>query len=316
MSKSTTSTKFKTVDGLVLISPLGEFPHGTGDKTVMQEVTNLSVEFMAETFKRNGNRPILIDFDHRSFEREDDTQAAGWIEDLIPQEDGLYARVRWSNAGQKALDGGEYRYLSPVWVTRSGGSRERRIPCELVSVGLTNRPNLPLPALSNSQLPDSLTDAARLEGTTQTDTAIENLIRDLFSRGWVRTGSEKALYSRLWAIKHGGSKEDLTTFNAFYLKDGVSVSRADLFGSSSVGNSTLTASEQAEGQAVSDYYLQGIVDNLKNRGMAKNIDRDKLYKLLLKIKHYGDEHDLSSFNREYLRGPGLKFNDLRPPALR
>jgi len=40
-----------------------------------------------------------VDFDHFSLDTEKSSEAAGWISDLESRDTGLWARVRWSDAG-------------------------------------------------------------------------------------------------------------------------------------------------------------------------------------------------------------------------
>lgn len=129
-------------DGWVQLAPMGEFPHGSG---VVQVVDAEALEVLEMAFEGD----VLLDFDHESGDPEKRTTAAGWIVEVEAREDGLWGRVRWSAAGEQALTGGEYRYVSPVWLVENlGGARVR--PIRLVEAGLTNKPNLKgLRAISN-----------------------------------------------------------------------------------------------------------------------------------------------------------------------
>jgi hypothetical protein len=86
-----------------------------------------------------------VDFDHFSLDTEKSSEAAGWISDLESRDTGLWARVRWSDAGLSAVRGGRFRLMSPVFPPPSacedlGGGKIR--PVVLVSVALTNEPNI------------------------------------------------------------------------------------------------------------------------------------------------------------------------------
>jgi hypothetical protein len=134
-------------DGYYEICPKGEFPHDNG---VTQVIDDQAVRAMADAFKPGDE--ILIDFDHESHDQNKRTTAAGWIQNLVARSDGLWAQVKWSNAGAQAVKGGEYRYISPVWLASDcqqlGGDRVR--PLRLYDAGLTNKPNLQgIDALSN-----------------------------------------------------------------------------------------------------------------------------------------------------------------------
>ena len=134
-------------DGWVQVTPCGEFPHvGAG---VTQVIDREACDRIAADFngrKSDANFPgVLVDFDHFSLDTEKSSEAAGWISDLESRETGLWARVRWSDAGLSAVQGGRFRLMSPVFPPPSacedlGGGKIR--PVMLVSVALTNEPNI------------------------------------------------------------------------------------------------------------------------------------------------------------------------------
>jgi hypothetical protein len=134
-------------DGWVQVTPCGEFPHvGAG---VTQVIDREACDRIAADFngrKSDPNFPgVLVDFDHFSLDTEKSSEAAGWISDLESRDTGLWARVRWSDAGLSAVRGGRFRLMSPVFPPPSaceelGGGKIR--PVMLVSVALTNEPNI------------------------------------------------------------------------------------------------------------------------------------------------------------------------------
>ena len=134
-------------DGWVQVTPCGDFPHvGAG---VMQVIDREACDRIAADFnghKSDPNYPgVLVDFDHFSLDTEKSSEAAGWISDLESRDTGLWARVRWSDAGLSAVQGGRFRLMSPVFPPPSacedlGGGKIR--PVMLVSVALTNEPNI------------------------------------------------------------------------------------------------------------------------------------------------------------------------------
>ena len=134
-------------DGWVQVTPCGEFPHvGAG---VTQVIDREACDRIAADFncrKSDANFPgVLVDFDHFSLDTEKSSEAAGWISDLESRDTGLWARVRWSDAGLSAVRGGRFRLMSPVFPAPDacedlGGGKIR--PVMLVSVALTNEPNI------------------------------------------------------------------------------------------------------------------------------------------------------------------------------
>ena len=134
-------------DGWVQVTPCGEFPHvGAGVTQVIdrEACDRIAADFKAR--KSDTNFPgVLVDFDHFSLDTEKSSEAAGWISDLESRDTGLWARVRWSDAGLSAVQGGRFRLMSPVFPPPSacedlGGGHIR--PRVLVSVALTNEPNI------------------------------------------------------------------------------------------------------------------------------------------------------------------------------
>ena len=134
-------------DGWVQVTPCGEFPHGGAGVT--QVIDREACDRIAADFngrKSDANFPgVLVDFDHFSLDTGKSSEAAGWISDLESRDTGLWARVRWSDAGLSAVRGGRFRLMSPVFPPPSacedlGGGKIR--PVKLVSVALTNEPNI------------------------------------------------------------------------------------------------------------------------------------------------------------------------------
>jgi phage I-like protein len=138
--------KFKK-DGWVHVMPLGEFSHA--EAGVVQVIDSEALKAITEDFKAKAeteNFPgLLVDFDHFSMDTDKPSEAAGWIAELKSDNEGLWAKVRWTAKGEAAVTGGEYRLVSPVFPKPSlcedlGESRIR--PRQLQSVALTNEPNI------------------------------------------------------------------------------------------------------------------------------------------------------------------------------
>ena len=99
-------------------------------------------------------RDVPIDWNHATETSGmfgGDAPAAGWITELFEvgadeaRAPGTWAKVEWTARGRASVASREYRYLSPAFAVEDGAIRE------LVSVGLTNRPNLTLTALNRAQ---------------------------------------------------------------------------------------------------------------------------------------------------------------------
>lgn len=75
-----------------------------------------------------------------------DKREYGMFSDLEAREDGLYGRPVMSKAGQEAIENEKLKYLSPFWWAKAVGETANKIkvvsPFELISAGLTDRPNI------------------------------------------------------------------------------------------------------------------------------------------------------------------------------
>ncbi|MGF1485418.1 MAG: phage protease [Opitutales bacterium] len=140
------------------LAEYGEWPHPGG----LQRFTRNAARDMVDNFRslrgrlarRFGGLPLYIGHpDDASFAGRpghQDTRAYAWIRDLQARADGLYILPRWSEEGRHLLADAFYKFLSPRWALhpQPDGSL---VPVRLVSVGLTNHPNIPGEAIANQQ---------------------------------------------------------------------------------------------------------------------------------------------------------------------
>jgi hypothetical protein len=181
-------------DGWVQVTPCGEFPHvGAGVTQVIdrEACDRISADFNDR--KSDSNFPgVLVDFDHFSLDTEKSSEAAGWISDLESRDTGLWARVRWSDAGLSAVQGGRFRLMSPVFPPPSacedlGGGKIR--PVMLVSVALTNEPNIkggkPIANRQSAIGKGEAPDGATANGANVANGMIDNRGGDTKKYRWV-----------------------------------------------------------------------------------------------------------------------------------
>ncbi|PZO03990.1 MAG: hypothetical protein DCF29_10920 [Alphaproteobacteria bacterium] len=106
--------------------------------------------------------PLPLDWEHATETRAPqglDAPAAGWIEEVAQREGGsIWGRVDWTLRGRAMVEAKEYRFVSPVFAYDKVTGVIRR----LISVGLTNTPNLLLTAL-NRHSDDDGTDQRNRE---------------------------------------------------------------------------------------------------------------------------------------------------------
>lgn len=142
-------------DGWFHIATPGEWPHKpTGLLQVLDEDAMQSIVASFDDCRKQSNWPgVLIDFDHQSLDVDKPSVAAGWIVSLEKRPTGIWAQIRWSDLGKQSIEGGRYRFISPVWRSTDcallGDDRIR--PLKLMNCAVTNDPNIKgLFPLSNS----------------------------------------------------------------------------------------------------------------------------------------------------------------------
>jgi hypothetical protein len=86
--------------------------------------------------------PIYIGHpDDPEYDGAGDRSIYGRVENLKVEDDVLWVLSRWTELGKKLFDGGFLRYLSPRWLMRKVRDRIFQ-PVRLISIGMTNHPNL------------------------------------------------------------------------------------------------------------------------------------------------------------------------------
>lgn len=136
----------------ILIAPLGDHPHPLG----IQRLNKNSAQKMIRHFyslqgiiKRCfAGLPIYVghpdDLNFCNHPDHQDKTIYGRIHALEVRKEGLWALSRWSQSGKQLIGGDTptYQYLSPRWVMHHVGNNIFE-PSRLISVGLTNEPNIP-----------------------------------------------------------------------------------------------------------------------------------------------------------------------------
>lgn len=142
----------------IQISPLGDFPHAKGiqrvDTKAVQAMANHFTSLRSKLSRRFGGLPFFVGHpDVAGLANEyPDNKAYGWIMEVEARADGLWGKTKWSEAGKQMLANAHYKFFSPHWNAEAATENGKRIlrPVELVSVGLTNKPNLPVNPLANA----------------------------------------------------------------------------------------------------------------------------------------------------------------------
>ena len=114
----------------VKILPVGTVNSEKGDFIVDHE----SYKEMKAEMQRRGI-DIVIDYEHQTL-KDVQAPAGGWVKDLIYTPEAIVAKVEWTPKAKEYLKNKEYRYLSPVVLTRKSDSKA----VVLHSLALTNIP--------------------------------------------------------------------------------------------------------------------------------------------------------------------------------
>jgi hypothetical protein len=171
--------------GWLKLADYGDWPHPAG----LQRLTPEAGARLAHGFKSLLGRlrrrftgvPIYIGHpDDPAFAGQpghDDTKAYGWVTDLEARPEGLYVQPRWSEPGRDLLRHAFYKFLSPRWQMKAvdEGTYE---PVRLLSIGLTNHPNIPGEAVANQQA-GAATTPATATGTATANGEAEPLLTGL-----------------------------------------------------------------------------------------------------------------------------------------
>lgn len=111
----------------VRVVPLGSWEHPNGAFSIDAEDAQHIVVAAAER-----GVDIVFDYEHQTLSGER-APAAGWIKELEARDDGVWARVEWTDEARALIETKQYRYYSPTLDFADGDAR-------LHSVALTNTP--------------------------------------------------------------------------------------------------------------------------------------------------------------------------------
>ncbi|SHG64971.1 Mu-like prophage I protein [Pantoea sesami] len=103
----------------------------------------------------------------------DEAPAFAWLDDYRVRDDGVIeAHIEWTSEGAALVRGKKYRYYSPAFGFTADGQVTR-----LSSAGLTNKPNLDLPALNSEEntmtVPVQIVTVLGLAPTASADDAVK-----------------------------------------------------------------------------------------------------------------------------------------------
>lgn len=115
---------------VVNILPVGRVRSEKGDFLVDRE----SFVCMKAEMRRRGI-DIVVDYEHQTL-KDVQAPAGGWVKELLYTDNAIQAKIEWTPKAKEYLKNKEYRYLSPVVLTRKKDGKA----VVLHSLALTNTP--------------------------------------------------------------------------------------------------------------------------------------------------------------------------------
>lgn len=175
MPKQITETELqpaeKPGDGWYIIETPGRYENTTTKGVhVVQVITPQTLGAIADA----GVPPegIPIDKDHLSLDRNNSSEAMGWVRELAICGQDLAARIEWTALGLPLIQGKVYKHFSTVYpMPDLGGAKEPAevVPQRLAGLALTNQPNnAGAPAITNRASGSPYPSAGTNEETTTT----------------------------------------------------------------------------------------------------------------------------------------------------
>ncbi len=167
-------------DGWFQVSPYGNFPHPKGIQSFHKEDAEKLVNAF-NSMTNLGTRAFGLPFyrGHPDADRQNfpDDRAYGRIKEMRVGANGLEARAAFNAKGKELIEGGEYHGHSPYWkFTQDPNKRGVIRPVELISIGFTNQPNIPvkpITAANDESMNDTLKKLAKSLGLVETATETE-----------------------------------------------------------------------------------------------------------------------------------------------
>lgn len=123
---------------MIRVVPLGAFPNHHDGAHVIEA---RHIQEMAANIQKSGT-DILFDYGHESLWSAG-ARAAGWSPktNVEARADGLYVEYpTFTKAASEAVEGGEFRYFSPVYAMNSKDKQGREAGAILHSIALVNKP--------------------------------------------------------------------------------------------------------------------------------------------------------------------------------
>lgn len=139
------------------LSPYGTFEHPEGLQSISSADAKNCIRKTRTWQFRLGLKKIPVYLGHPDdplFKNEhSDTRIYGYVKNLCADKDGLWVFVKLTKNGRTFLSKSPQQYLSPRWVLCKTEHETAYHPERLLSVGLTQHPNLPVQPIVFDALP-------------------------------------------------------------------------------------------------------------------------------------------------------------------
>ena len=139
------------------LSPYGTFEHPEGLQSISSADAQHCIRETRTWRFRLGLKKIPVYLGHPDdplFQSEhSDMHIYGYVKNLCANEDGLWVFVKWTKDGRTFLSKSPQQYLSPRWVLCKTENQTAYHPERLLSIGLTQHPNLPVQPIPFDALP-------------------------------------------------------------------------------------------------------------------------------------------------------------------
>lgn len=130
------------------LSPYGTFEHPEGLQSISSADAQRCIRKTRTWRFRLGLKKIPVYLGHPDdplFKNEhSDPRIYGYVKNLCADKDGLWVSVKWTKDGRRLMSRPPQRCLSPRWVLCKTENQTAYHPERLLSVGLTQHPNLPV----------------------------------------------------------------------------------------------------------------------------------------------------------------------------
>jgi len=197
-------------DGWMQLFAFGEVPgpieNADGSSAnVVQVIDKPAADAVLAAFRGEAAKPnfggVLVDIDHFSLDPAKESRAAMWIDELQPRDDGVWFKGRITNTGRSLIEGGDYRFISPVleFPRRIYRDGDRVRPIGLHSAGLTNDPRI------KGGQPLSNRQTAATAERSEIQPTMKTVLKEL---GLADDASEQSAVAAIQTIKNRATKAE------------------------------------------------------------------------------------------------------------